>query len=112
MENIPSQEETSLGVLDHDAVRSSLEALTKKKKRKNSTFSDEQRYQIGQYASDHGPTAAVKKFKKINPHLKFGESTARSFRTKHQKLLKKKKQSSKISLQKRGRPLMVGTQDE
>ena len=32
MENNPSQEETSLGVLDHDAVRSSLEALTKKKR--------------------------------------------------------------------------------
>ena len=31
MENIPSQEETSFGVLDHDVVRSSLEALTKKK---------------------------------------------------------------------------------
>ena len=45
MENNPSQEETSLGVLDHDAVRSSLEALTKKKKkRKNSSFSDEERY--------------------------------------------------------------------
>ena len=29
MENVPSQEETSLGVLDHDAVGSFLEALTK-----------------------------------------------------------------------------------
>ena len=67
MENIPSQEETSLGVLDHDAVRSSLEALTKKKKRRNSTFSDEERYQIGQYASVHGLTAAVKSFKKPIP---------------------------------------------
>ena len=83
MENIPSQEETSLGVLDHDAVRSSVEALIKKKKRKNSTFSDEERYQIGQYTSVHGPTAAVKKkFKKTHPRLKFGQSTGRSFRTK------------------------------
>ena len=32
MENIPSQDETSLSVLDHEAVRSSLEALNKKKK--------------------------------------------------------------------------------
>ena len=31
MENIPSQEETSLGVLDHDAVRSYLEELAKKR---------------------------------------------------------------------------------
>ena len=83
MENIPSREETSLGVVDHDAVRSSLEALTKKKSEKNNTFSDEERYQIGQYASVHGPTAAVEKFKKTHPHLKFGETIARSFRTKY-----------------------------
>ena len=38
MESIPSQEEISPGVLGHDAVRSSLDAL--KKKRKNRTFSD------------------------------------------------------------------------
>ena len=61
MENIPSQEETMLGVLDHDVVCSSLEALTNKKKRKNSTFSEEERCQIGQYASVHGPTTALKK---------------------------------------------------
>ena len=82
MENIPSQEKTSLGVLDHDAVYSSLEASTKKKKRKNSTFSHEGHYQIGQYASVHGPNAAVKTFRRTHPHLKFGESTARSFRIK------------------------------
>ena len=34
MEDILSQEETSRGVLGHDAVRSLLEALTKKNKRK------------------------------------------------------------------------------
>ena len=93
MENIPSQEKTSLGVLDHDAVYSSLEASTKKKKRKNSTFSHEEHYQIGQYASVHGPNAAVKTFRRTHPHLKFGESTARSFRIKYQKLLKEKKSS-------------------
>ena len=82
MENISSQEETSLGVLDHDVVHSSLEVLTQKKKRKNSTFSDEERHQIGQYASVHSPTATVKEFKKTQLHLKFGESIAKSFRTK------------------------------
>ena len=34
MENVPFQEETLLLVLDHDAVCSSLEILTKKKKQK------------------------------------------------------------------------------
>ena len=82
MENISSQEETSLGALDHDVVHSSLEVLTQKKKRKNSAFSDEERYQIGQYASVHNPTAPVKEFKKTQLHLKFRESIARSFRTK------------------------------
>ena len=82
MENISSQKETSLGVLDHDVVHNSLEVLTQKKKRKNSTFLDEERYQIGQYVSVHGPTATVKEFKKTQLHLKFGESTTRSFRTK------------------------------
>ena len=51
-----------------------------------------------------------KKVKKTHPYLKFGEITARGFRTKYQKLLKK--QSSKISLQKTGRPLMLRTLDE
>lgn len=41
MYNIPSQEETSLSDVHHDAVRSSLEALAKNKERKNNTFSDE-----------------------------------------------------------------------
>ena len=113
MENFPSQDETSLGVLDYNAVRTSLQKETLKKKRKNSWFSDEERYQIGKYASIYGPTAAVKKFKKSHPHLKFGESTARSLRTKYEELLKKKKAEnfSKISLRKRGRPLMLGTLD-
>ena len=91
MENFPSQDETSLGVLGYNAVRTSLQKETLKKKRKNSWFSDEERYQIGKYASIYGPTAAVKKFKKSHPHLKFGESTARSLRTKYEELLKKKK---------------------
>ena len=64
-------------------MRSSLEALTKKKKRKSSTSLDGVCYQIGQYVSIDGPTVAVKKFKKTHPHLKFGESTSRCLRTKY-----------------------------
>ena len=46
--------------------------------------------------------------------MKFGESTARSVRAKYEELLKKqtKDQTSKITLQKRGRPLMLGCLDE
>ena len=113
MGNFPSQDETSLGVLDYNAVLTSLQKETLKKKRKNSWFSDKERYQIGKYTSINGPTAAVKKFKKSHLHLKFGESTARSVRTKYKELLKKKKAEnfSKISLRKLGRPLMLGTLD-
>ena len=88
--NFPLQDETSLGVLDYNAVRTSLQKETLKKKRKNSWFSDEERYQIGKYASIYGPTAIVKKFKKSHLHLKFAESTARSLRTKYEELLKSK----------------------
>ena len=113
MENFPNQDETSLGVLDCNAVLTSLEKETLKKKRKNSWFSDKQRYQIGKCASINGPAAAAKKFKKSHRLLKFGESTTRSVRTKYEELLKKKKAEnfSKISLRKRGRPLMLGTLD-
>ena len=114
MENLPSQEETSLGVLDYNAVRDAMEKQSKTKKRKNCSFTDEERFKIGEYTSVHGPAAAVKKFKKTHPHLKFGESMARSFRAKYEELLKKqtRDQTSKITLQKRGRPLMLGCLDE
>ena len=46
--------------------------------------------------------------------MKFEESTARSFRVKYEELLKKQTrgQTSKILLQKQGRPLMLGCLDE
>ena len=77
-------------------MRSSLEALTKKKMQKSSTSLDEVCYQIGQYASVDEPTGAVKKYKKTNPYLNFGESTGRSLRTKYQKLLKKRSSLQKF----------------
>ena len=122
MENFPSQDKISLGVLDYNTVLTSLQKERLKKKRKNSWFSDKERYQntqnthnnvIGKYTSINRPTAAVKKFKKSHLHLKFGKSTTRSVRTKYEELLKKKKAEnfSKISLRKRSRPLMLGTLD-
>ena len=67
MENIPSQEKTSISVLEHNTERSSL-------KEKNNSISDEEIRQIGQYTLVYGPNSAVKKLKKTFPHLKFGES--------------------------------------
>ena len=113
MESFPFQDETSLGVLDYNAVRTSLQKETLKKKRKNGWFSDKEHYQIRKYASIYGLTAAVKKFKKSHSHFKFGESITKNIRIKYEELLKKKKAEnfSKISLRKRGRPLMFGTLD-
>ena len=53
----------------------------------------------------------MKKFQKTNSHLKFGECTARIFKTAYRNLLKKKKLSSKILLQKRAISLILGTLD-
>ena len=38
MENLPSQEETSLGVLDYNAVRDTMKKQSKPKKRKGGKF--------------------------------------------------------------------------
>ena len=76
MENIPSQEKTSVGILEHNTVHNSV--------------SDEEIRQIGQNAFVYGPNSAVKRLKKTFPHLKFEESTARTFSTKYQTLLRKK----------------------
>ena len=106
MEHFSSEEETSLGVLDYNAVRDAMEKQSKTKKQKNCSFIDEERFKIVEYTSVHGPAAVVKKFKKTHLHLKFGESTARSFRAKYEEPLKKqtRDQTSKITSQKRGRP--------
>ena len=51
---------------------------------------EEEQHLIGKYTPVHGPSATVKEFRKTHPHLKFGESTARSIRAKYQELLESK----------------------
>ena len=82
MQCFSSREETSLGVLDYDAVSTALQQSSKKK-RKNDKFSGEEWYLIGKYAFVDGPGATVKKFRKSHSHLNLGESTARSLRVKY-----------------------------
>ena len=82
---VPTHEELGLGILDYTAVTTAIQNSSKKGR--NCRFTDNERYDIGRYATIHGQRAGVEKFKKSHPHLEFGESTARSLRKKyHEKL--------------------------
>ena len=81
-------------------------------KRENIKLTDKERYDIGKSSSVHGATAAVRKFKKSYPHLKLGESTARSLKKKYEELLKSKSKKTELTKLKRGRPVMLGSIDE
>ena len=66
---IPTEQESSLGLLKCQTVVSSVQDIAKKKQ-ENIKLTDKERYDIGKYNSIHGATAAVRKFKKSHPHLK------------------------------------------
>ena len=93
-ECIPTQEETSLGVVKYNSVTESLSKISTKRGRYK-TYSDDDRYEIGLYAALHGPMSAVKKYKKKHPQL--GESTVRTFRDKYHKSLKASHEKTSIS---------------
>ena len=108
---IPAEQELSLALLEYQAVVSSVQDITKKK-RENIKLTDKERYDIRKYSSIHGATAAVRKFKKSHPHLKLGESPARSLKKKYEELLKSKSKKMELTKLKRGRLLMLGSIDE
>ena len=87
--------------------------LSVKDKRSYSSFNDNERFLVGKYASVCDPKKAVRKFKKTHPHLKFGESTARDFRTKYESVLKDLPEPSTdvvLSKKKAGQPLLLGNE--
>ena len=51
-----------LGIVDQNAISNAI-AQTPLSLGKYKTYSDEDRFQIGKYASEHRPAAAVRKFK-------------------------------------------------
>ena len=106
----PRQTESTLGQLDYTAVISGLQKNRSKKI--YSKFTEDERFLIGKYAAINGASAAVRKFKTSHPHLKFGESTARSLRDKYHQLSKTNTNINKITPLRRGRPLMLGSLDE
>ena len=89
-----------------------LDNFHSSKKQKNCRFYDNERYVIGKYAAIHGQISAVKKFNKSNPHLEFGESTARSLRNKYTEKHKLSEHSIVIATKQVGHPRMLGAIDE
>ena len=82
-------------------------------KKTHTKFTNRERFPIGKYAAIHGPGAAVRKFHKSHPHLKFGESQARALRNKYHEHQKRSPNSNNVIVcLKRGRPLMLRTIDE
>ena len=108
--SLPTREESSLGVIEYDSLKGTLE---KKSKRVNTKFTEKERFLIGKYTTINGPGAAVRKFRKSHTHLKFGESQARALRKKYLDQEKKGPNvNEEIGTLKRGRPLTLEIVDE
>ena len=76
-------------------------------------FREKESFLIGKYTAINGPGAAVRKFRKSHPHLKFGESQARALRKKYLDQEKKRPNvNKKIGTLNRGRPFMLDTVDK
>ena len=77
-------------------------------------YTEEDRYEIGKYASENGSAATVRKFNSDFPKL--NEGTIRDFKRKYEEKLKiSKKKGENISTlvtEKRGRPLLSGKLDK
>ena len=107
---LPTQYKTGLGVIKFDSLK---KTLVKKSRRVNTKFREKESFLIGKYTAISGPGAAVRKFRKSHPHLKFGESQARALRKKYLDQEKKRPNvNKKIGTLNRGRPLMLGTVDK
>ena len=107
---LPTQYKTGLGVIKFDSLK---KTLVKKSRRVNTKFREKESFLIGKYTAINGPGAAVRKFRKSHPHLKFGESQARALRKKYLAQEKKRPNvNKKIGTLNRGRPLMLDTVDK
>ena len=112
--NVPTHNETSLGLLDYEAVVKSSAQSEKKRRGTYQLFSPTDRYKIGKYASEYGTSSTLRNFKNTFPNLK--ESTVRSIRQKYeeelrQSLKEKRDPTKSLTPTQRGRPLMLGKID-
>ena len=103
---------TELGAANFAA----LQEATVQKASKYTKWTDNNRYSVGKYASEHGNAATALHFKKEFPNIK--ESTVREFKKKYEKQLQKAKEqnlqppkSIKKYFSKTGRSLLLGKFD-
>ena len=106
----------AIGIVDATAIQQQVATIKGKRSSSYTKWCPKDRYNIGKYASENGPIAAVRKFSGDYPSL--NESTARGFRKKYEEEIKKatkekrepSKAISKYSAP-TGRPLMLGELD-
>ena len=110
----PSHSDTNLGVLDFKAASSAVKESVSNKRERYYKYSDEERFSIGKHTAEFGAARTLRKFKGKFPNL--NESTLRSMRDKYEKELKlavlqKREPNTKLTTERRGRPLMLGPID-
>ena len=111
------QKESSLGILDYDAVLVATTNIATQSKKRNpyQRWSASERFEIGKYGAQNGHVAAVRKFSKNEKPL--NESSVRRFVKLYKHKLKKASKEKRhvndklIPIQ-RGRKLMLGSLDQ
>ena len=104
-----------MGQVDFDQIEESIQSNSKTNRRgKYKQYSKKDRFINGKYASENGPSAAVRKFKKDFGNI--NESTVRGFRKRHEKEIAQAKKDQRhkatvLPTQMRGQPLMLGKLD-
>ena len=85
--------DSNLGELDLQGVQDEIAQKKSKRKTLYQRYSAEDRFKVGQYASENGATAAARKLKNSYPDMK--ESTVREFKSNYEEELKKAKRQSR-----------------
>ena len=109
--SIPKHAETSLGLLDYEAVvNASSDSLTKKRVSYQKFFPTD-KYKIGKWAAEFGTASTLRKFKCFFPNLKESNvcSICQRYEEELQQALKQKHHAMKtLNPEPCGRPLVLG----
>ena len=91
--NMSLWRDSNLGELDFQVVQDEVAQKNSKRKTSCHKYSREDRFKIGNYPSENGTTAAVRRFKSLYPDIK--ESSVPVFKSKYEEQLKKAKRQSR-----------------
>ena len=105
--------DTALGVVDFALIQNKVDT-SNRRSTKYMKYTDNDRYNIGKYASEFGNSSAVRHFKKAFPSIT--ESSVRTFKKKYEDQLATAKKAGvapvkSIVKKKLGRPLLLGQFD-